>query len=78
MQHEGIPPDAVTYCSILKACVSIQAADKGKEIHDNIVKQGLLHDNIVLGTALVDMYTKCGDFTKAQDVLETLPSRDVV
>eukprot|EP00250_Pteridium_aquilinum_P021890 c25258_g10_i1 orf=28-771(+) len=33
MQVEGIPPDAVTYASILKACGNTGAADKGEQIH---------------------------------------------
>ena len=37
MQHEGILQlDAVTYVWILKACATIRAADKGKQMHDEI------------------------------------------
>ncbi|KAI5081261.1 hypothetical protein GOP47_0004444 [Adiantum capillus-veneris] len=78
MQHEGIFPDTTTYACILKACASIGAADKGKEIHDAIEKQGLLQSDIMVGNAVVDMYAKCGALSKAQEVLEKLPSRDVV
>ncbi|KAI5065566.1 hypothetical protein GOP47_0020261, partial [Adiantum capillus-veneris] len=78
MQREGISPDAFTYSCVLKACASLGAADKGKEIYDEIAKQGLLQDNIVLGTALVDMYAKCGALSKAQDVLERHRFRDLV
>ncbi|KAI5070709.1 hypothetical protein GOP47_0015052 [Adiantum capillus-veneris] len=78
MQHEGILPNAITYVCILKACAVIRAIDKGKEIHDEILRQELLEDDIVLGGALVDMYAKCGALMKAQNVLEKLPSRDVV
>ena len=62
------------YACILKACATIGAADKGKQIHDKIARQGLLQNNIVLGSALVDMYAKCGAVLKAQQVLEGLPS----
>ena len=78
MQREGILPDAVTYVYIWKACVMIGAADKGKQIHDEIARQGLLQNDIVLGSALVDMYAKCGAVSKARRVLDRLPSRDVV
>ena len=40
--------------------------------------RGLLKKNSVLGTALVDMYAKCGSLEKAREVLEELPFRDVV
>ena len=75
MQHEGILPDAVTYPCILKACVIIRAVDKGKQIHDEIARQGLLQNNIVLGNALVDKYAKCGTASKARQVLDGLPCR---
>ncbi|MCO5595894.1 hypothetical protein L7F22_049945 [Adiantum nelumboides] len=60
MQHEGICPDVVTYLCILKACAMIGAIDKGKQIHDEIIPQGLLENDVGLGGALVDMYAKCG------------------
>ena len=78
MQKEGLCPDAFAFSSALKACASTGAIDKGKEIHDEIVTRGLLEEDIVLGTALVDMYAKCGFLAKAQQVLEELPDRDVV
>ncbi|KAI5074899.1 hypothetical protein GOP47_0010860 [Adiantum capillus-veneris] len=78
MQHEGILPDQVIYVCVLKACATIGAIDKGKKVHDKILRQGLLEDHIVLGGALVDMYVKCGALCQAQSVLEDLPSRDVI
>ncbi|KAI5070869.1 hypothetical protein GOP47_0015212 [Adiantum capillus-veneris] len=78
MQREGILPNAVTYVSVLKACAVIGALDKGKQIHDEILRQGLLAQNIILGNALVDMYAKCGALPQARSVLERLSSRDVV
>ncbi|KAI5075778.1 hypothetical protein GOP47_0009854, partial [Adiantum capillus-veneris] len=78
MQHEGILPNAVTYICALNACASIKAAKRGKQIHNEIVRQGLLQNDIVLGGALVDMYAKCGNVTEAWQVLKELPSRDVV
>ena len=76
MQREGLSPVGVTFTCILKACGSIRAIDRGKQIHDEIINRGLLDKNIVLGNALVDMYAKCGVLAKAQKVLEELPIRD--
>jgi pentatricopeptide repeat protein len=78
MLGEGLSPDAIAFTSILKACGKTGAIDKGKEIHDEIVRRGLLQKDIMLGTALVDMYAKCGVLRKAQQVLEELPFRNVV
>ncbi|KAH7440808.1 hypothetical protein KP509_03G011500 [Ceratopteris richardii] len=78
MIQEGISPDAVTYTCALKACGCIGATDVGQKLHDEIAKQGLLQNHVKLGTALVDMYAKSGAFTKAWQVLEALPVRNVV
>ncbi|KAI5056071.1 hypothetical protein GOP47_0029592, partial [Adiantum capillus-veneris] len=78
MQWEGLPPDAVTFSCALKACGSIGAADRGEKLHREIAKLGHLRDHIKLGTALVDMYVKCGALKKAREVLEELPSRNVI
>ncbi|KAH7427133.1 hypothetical protein KP509_10G031500 [Ceratopteris richardii] len=78
MLHEGICPNVVTYSCILKACASLGALKKGEEIHEDLIRQDLLQDNVVIGTALVDMYAKCGALSKAHGVLEKLSFRDVV
>ncbi|KAI5081309.1 hypothetical protein GOP47_0004492 [Adiantum capillus-veneris] len=77
MQQKGFSPDPITYVSILKACGSIGAINKGKQIHEEISRKALLEQNIVLGSALVDFYAKCGAFSQARSVIENLPSCDV-
>ena len=78
MRQDGILPDEITFTCILKACGSMGAFDKGKEIHDEIDKQGLLEKDAVLGTALVDMYARCGALPKAYEVLQKLPNRNII
>lgn len=78
MKEAGLSPDVVAFACILKACGSIGAAERGEEIHAEIVREGLLKDVTVLGSALVDMYAKCGILVKAQEVFDKLLDRDVV
>ena len=50
-----------------------------KEIHAEISKQGLLlKGDLILGSALVYMYAKCGLLRRAKDVFDELFVRDVV
>ena len=51
-----------------------------KEIHAEISKQGLLlKGDLILGSALVYMYAKCGLLRRrAKDVFDELLVRDVV
>ena len=75
---EGLEPDLVTFSCILNACASIRAIEKGKQIHNEIARKGLLGKDTELGTALVDMYAKCGALAKAQQVFDELPVHTVV
>eukprot|EP00250_Pteridium_aquilinum_P034591 c7791_g2_i1 orf=234-1208(+) len=78
MRRDGASPDPVTFVCSLKACSSIQATDKGQEIHDEIERRGLLEKDYIIGGALVDMYVKGGSLVKAQQLFNKLPVRDVV
>ncbi|KAH7288884.1 hypothetical protein KP509_31G048400 [Ceratopteris richardii] len=78
MQKHGILPDSVTFICCLKACAGIQAIDMGYRMHAEIEKQGLLQTDLVLDTALVDMYAKCGLLAKAKDVLDNLTIQTIV
>ena len=58
MQDEGLSPDEISYVHVLKACGSIVCLKMGEEMHTEIAKQRLLENNIILSTAVVDMYAK--------------------
>ncbi|KAK9027329.1 hypothetical protein V6N11_067167 [Hibiscus sabdariffa] len=75
MQDSGIDPDEVTMVYCLSACSQLGALDVGIWIHHYIEKHRL-HLNVVLGTALIDMYAKCGNITKALWVFHEMPSRN--
>ncbi|KAH7289752.1 hypothetical protein KP509_30G017600 [Ceratopteris richardii] len=78
MKDDNVTPDAITYACILKACGSMSALNQAKEVHDEIVRQGLLANNVILANALVDIYVKCGVLALAKQVLDELPVRSVV
>ncbi|KAH7287902.1 hypothetical protein KP509_31G002400 [Ceratopteris richardii] len=78
MQFAGINPDAFTFTWGLKACSSLGATDKGREIHAEIERRGLLERDLILGNVLLDSYVKFGLVAKAQQVFEKLPVRDVI
>ncbi|KAH7405040.1 hypothetical protein KP509_15G054500 [Ceratopteris richardii] len=78
MNHEGFSPDPMVFASILKACASLGAADVGKEIHSEIARRGFLKNDNILKNALVDMYAKSGEVTKAKHLFEELSCHDVV
>lgn len=77
MQQQGVMPSKVTFVSILDACASQAAVAKGKHVHKLILQRGFL-TNIVVATALINMYGKCGSILNARMVFNEMPERDVV
>ena len=47
-------------------------------MHGHVIKEGLLGKDILLGSPVVAMHTKCGAMSKAQEVFDQLPIQDVV
>ncbi|KAH7423042.1 hypothetical protein KP509_12G036800 [Ceratopteris richardii] len=78
MQADGIPGDAVTFARVLKACASTGAVEKGEEIHNQILLEGVAENSQLIFNSLIGMYAKCGLMSKAQEVFDKLPVKDVV
>lgn len=77
MHVEGVIPDKVTFVTILSVCARQAALAQGKQIHVHIVHSGLESD-VIIGTALVNMYSKCGCLENAQMTFDLMPERNVV
>ncbi|XP_057816394.2 putative pentatricopeptide repeat-containing protein At3g13770, mitochondrial [Cryptomeria japonica] len=77
MQLAGVKPDTATFASILPACATIGALEEGIDIHQSITEGGFLSD-VVVATALVDMYAKCGSIDRARELFDRMPQRDVI
>ncbi|KAM7269349.1 hypothetical protein ACFE04_024846 [Oxalis oulophora] len=76
MKNEGLTPNSSTLAGLLSACGAYSALGIGRFLGDYIEEKGLRLDAI-LGTALVDMYAKCGCLVKAIDVFEKIDNKDV-
>ena len=79
MRMHGILPDAFSFACALNACGETGDISKGKQIHEEIKmnEKRMFEKDVVLGNALVDMYTKCGFLETAEMVLKELPIRNV-
>ncbi|XWS17976.1 hypothetical protein CRYUN_Cryun32bG0002700 [Craigia yunnanensis] len=75
--QEKIRPNAVTLASVLPACADLAALKVGKELHGNIIKNGLAN-RCHVGSAVIDMYAKCGRLDLAHHVFGRLSERDSV
>ncbi|ESQ50606.1 hypothetical protein EUTSA_v10022616mg [Eutrema salsugineum] len=76
MTEEGIIPDEVTMSTVISACAHLGVLDIGNEVHMYTVQNGFLHD-VYIGSALVDMYSKCGSLNRALLVFFNLPKKNL-
>ncbi|XP_039159004.1 pentatricopeptide repeat-containing protein At2g22410, mitochondrial [Eucalyptus grandis] len=75
MQSSNTRPDEVTMVNCLSACSQLGALEVGIWIHHYIEKHKLSL-NVALGTALIDMYAKCGDIPRALRVFLEMPVKN--
>ncbi|PNT65836.1 hypothetical protein BRADI_3g03440v3, partial [Brachypodium distachyon] len=75
MRQEGASPDKITLVGVLSACAAVGALELGTELDAYASHRGL-YGNVYVGTALVDMYSKCGDLDKAVQVFGKLPCKN--
>ncbi|GJM91343.1 hypothetical protein PR202_ga07706 [Eleusine coracana subsp. coracana] len=76
MQTTGLQPDAGAVVSALLACADMGLLKLGKSIHGFILRR--LEMDCIRGTALIDMYSKCGSLVSAQMLFNRVGSRDLV
>ncbi|KAL8168147.1 hypothetical protein V2J09_009646 [Rumex salicifolius] len=82
MDYPHVQPNHVTMVSILSACAQIGDINLGTWIHEYIKSKGkkgaLSMNNSLIATALIDMYSKCGNLKDAEEVFNLMASKDVV
>ncbi|XP_068668295.1 pentatricopeptide repeat-containing protein At1g04840 [Aristolochia californica] len=77
MLEEGVKPNDYTIVSVLSACARIGALDAGTRAHDYILQNGF-KINRPIGTALIDMYAKCGKIIFAKQVFDSMKEKDIL
>ncbi|KAI4369572.1 hypothetical protein MLD38_017997 [Melastoma candidum] len=77
LAHEMGMVDLYTFGTILRACAGLASVRPGKEVHCLYVRKGGWMD-IVVESALVDLYAKCGSIDYAYRVFTKISSRNVI
>lgn len=81
MEHYDCSPNHVTMVGVLSACAEIGDLDLGMWVHEYMKTRGQKHVislNVNLATALIDMYSKCGNLDEARKVFAQMNEKDVV
>ncbi|KAF8405028.1 hypothetical protein HHK36_009924 [Tetracentron sinense] len=76
-QKSGCSSDNFTFPFVIKACAALPALRTGKEILCVDLRTGFDH-NLVIQTALVDMYAKTGHMQTSCLLLDRIPQPDLV
>jgi pentatricopeptide repeat protein len=67
MCNEGVLPNKASYVNLLSACATMADLKRGRELHTRI--HGIeFQSDVILGTALLNMYGKCGSIEDASNV----------
>ncbi|KAE9597994.1 hypothetical protein Lal_00029483 [Lupinus albus] len=77
MNRSGVAFDAHTFGSILKCVASAHQLELGQQLHSVMFKMGFT-ENVFSGSALLDMYAKCGRVEDACLVFWCMPECNYV
>ncbi|GMI79555.1 CHLORORESPIRATORY REDUCTION22 [Hibiscus trionum] len=73
----GVRPTAITMVSLVQACGGMKNLERGKCVHGLVLVFGMGTDVLVL-TALIDMYSKMGEHERARLVFDIMPAKNLV
>ncbi|KAJ4971455.1 hypothetical protein NE237_004554 [Protea cynaroides] len=77
MVISGVVPNEFTFSSVLRSCAFLRELEWGTYVQAQIIKFGF-ESNPVLGSALMDFYSKCDHFMEASEIFKFMDSCDTV
>lgn len=77
MHDENFMLNEYSYGSALSACAGLRDLVMGSQIHASLAKSRFVSD-VYMGSALIDMYAKCGNVDCAQKAFDGMTERNTV
>ncbi|TXG48213.1 hypothetical protein EZV62_027507 [Acer yangbiense] len=77
MRQNGLIPTQFTFATLLSSCSKLSSSLQGRQVHALIEKDGYVND-VFVGSALIDMYCKCGDIEGARKIFNMMPGKSTV
>lgn len=77
MRENGFEPDEVTLVIVLGACGDVGDLGLGRWVERFVVEKKMEMNSFV-GSALINMYGKCGDLISARRIFDGMAKKDVV
>ncbi|EFJ30971.1 hypothetical protein SELMODRAFT_169299 [Selaginella moellendorffii] len=78
MNQAGVKPDGYTFTTVLGACTAVGALEEAKILHAATISSTGLDRDAAVGTALINLYGKCGALEEAFGVFVQIDNKDIV
>ncbi|XVE85092.1 hypothetical protein DITRI_Ditri17bG0064500 [Diplodiscus trichospermus] len=78
MGWEGVKPNGLSFCYLIRACCNGRFVDEGKQLHCLAIKAGWVECNVFVANALVDFYSASGNFIDARKAFSLITVEDVI
>ncbi|XP_004295318.1 PREDICTED: pentatricopeptide repeat-containing protein At4g16470-like [Fragaria vesca subsp. vesca] len=77
MRQSGFIPDQYTFASVFRTCATLATLEDGKQAHGVMIKCQIV-GNVVVNSALMDMYFKCSDLSDGHKVFDASQNRNAI
>ncbi|CDP08264.1 unnamed protein product [Coffea canephora] len=77
LESDNLDPNAVTLINLLPSCARMRALVQGKSMHGFAIRKGMF-PHVVLETALLDMYGKCGCLNLADSMFVQMKETNLI
>lgn len=77
MREEGVVPDKVAMVTVVNACAKLGAMHRARFVSEYICRNRFSLD-LILGSAMIDMYAKCGSVESAREVFDMMKEKNVI
>ncbi|KAL8465241.1 hypothetical protein ACS0TY_034664 [Phlomoides rotata] len=77
MRKSTLKPNRTTFPCAIKSCSALCDLNSGKQTHQQAFVFGYV-SNLFISSALIDMYSKCGELGDARNLFDEIPQRNVV
>ncbi|PWA96930.1 tetratricopeptide-like helical domain-containing protein [Artemisia annua] len=78
LEEQDVKVNEATVMSVLTACAHLGRLDKGEWVHSYIKNNKNIVTDVLLSTALLTMYAKCGAMDMAKQVFNEMPEKTIV
>ncbi|CAM8930002.1 unnamed protein product [Rhodiola kirilowii] len=77
LKQRNMFPSHFSFATVLSCCSKLSSLLQGSQVHAQILKDGHIND-VYVGSALIDMYCKCGELDCARLVFDWLSNKNTV